>query len=419
MNNLAIKTKDLNVRIGLIAFACLVLVLAVFAAKWNFANAVSTKADTKDIADIATWLAPDDPQTRYAAGVIYDKTFEPADAERSLAEFEASAANTPNNYLAWLALSKARGRNGDANGELAAVKRAFDLAPNYASVQWAYGNVLFRNGDERAMQYIRQAAESDKQYRVSSVDLMMLRFDSNVAEVRKALGETPASLAAICHNLVRNQKFAEAMQLWSSINYEDDRIAITEQALAMAPVVLNGKQFRFAQMLFREAGRSSGRIGSVNDGGFEGGVKARGAEAFEWQIADGSEPQIAISNSTKHDGNNSLLLQFNTMEASAFRRVSQTIAVDPGSSFTLSAYYRSELKAQATVKFVITDATSGKALALTESALASSDWKQLSAKFTVPTDSDGIMISLVRADCTSSVCPISGRLWVDNVSLGK
>lgn len=419
MNKLSIKTDELYVRVCLIAIACLVIVLSVFAAKWNFANAVSTKADTKDIADIAAWLAPDDPQTRYAAGVIYDKTFEPADAERSLAEFEAAAANTPNNYLAWLALSKARGRNGDAEGEMAAVKRALDLAPNYAAVQWAYGNVLFRNGDERAMQYIRQAAESDKQYRVSAVDLMMLRYESNVVEVRSALGESPAILAAICQNLVRNQKFAEAMQLWSSINYEEDRIATTEQALAMAPVVLNGKQFRFAQMLFREAGRSSGRIGSVNDGGFEGGVKARGAEAFEWQIADGSEPQIAISNSTKHDGNNSLLLQFNTMEASAFRRVSQTIAVDPGSSFTFSAYYRSELKTQTTVKFAITDAASGKVLASTEPVAANSDWKQLTANFTVPLDSDGIMISLLRAECSSSVCPISGRLWIDDVSLSK
>lgn len=419
MNYLVIKTEDLSVRIGLIAFVCLVLGLAVFAAKWNFANAVSTKADTKDIADIAAWLAPDDPQTRYAAGVIYDKTFEPTDAERSLAEFEAAAANTPNNYLAWLALSKARGRNGDTEGELAAVKRALDLAPNYAAVQWAYGNVLFRNGDEQAMQYIRQAAESDKQFRVSAVDLMMLRYDSNVSDVRKALGESPATLAAICQNLVRDQKFSEAMQLWQNINYDEDRPAITAQALAMASAALNGKQFRFAQMLFRESGRSAGRIGLINDGGFESGVKIRGAEAFEWQIADGSEPQIAISNSTKHSGENSLLLQFNTMEATAFRRVAQTVAVEPGSSLTFSVFYRSELKAQTTVKFVITDATSGKVLASTEPVTAVSDWKQLNASFNVPNETDGILISLSRSECSSSVCPISGRLWIDEVSLSR
>jgi len=419
VTNFAIKTDEISVRIGLIAFSCIVLGLTVFAAKWNFANAVSTKADTKDIADIAVWLAPDDPQTRYATGVIYDKTLEPADALRSLAEFEAAAANTPNNYLAWLALSKARGRNGDADGELAAVKRALDLAPNYASVQWAYGNALFRNGDERAMQFIRQAVESDKQYRISAVDLMMLRYDSNVPEVRNALGGSPAILAAICQNLVRNQKFTEAQQLWQTINPEDDRVAITEQALAMAPLVLNAKSFRFAQMLYREAGRSTGRVGSVNDGGFEGGIKARGGETFEWQIADGTEPQIAISNSTKFEGNNSLLLQFDTKDGTSFRRVSQTVAVEPGLEYTLVSSYKAELKASSTLKLVITDATMGTILVSTAAFTANIDWTTTSTKFVVPTESDGVTISLTRADCNSSVCPISGRLWLDNIGLTR
>lgn len=413
------STDSILVRASLIAFAVAFVVFAVLASTWNLANAISTRADTKDLADIVSSLAPDDPQTRYAAGVIYDKTFEPADADRSLAEFEAAATKTPNNYLIWLALAKARGRNGDANGEELAAKSALDLAPNYASVHWAYGNVLFRKGDDLAMQHIRRAAETDKQFRVPAVDLMMLRFDGDVAAVRAGLGESPTILAAISQNLIRQQKFSEAQRVWESIDFEERHHSLAEQAISMASAAMNAKQFRFAQTLFKDGGQLSGRIGEIHDGGFESGVKVRAADIFEWQIGDGAEPQIAMSNSTKHGGENSLLLQFNTMEASAFRRVAQTIAADPGTSLKFSAYYRSELKARSTMRFVISDATSGKELARSENFAESSDWRQVTASFVVPNDSDGIVVTLIRGECGSSVCPISGRVWIDDVALSR
>lgn len=419
MSQFSITVEGLPTKLLLVLGIVVVSFLSLLAAKWNLANAVSTRADSKDLVDLAASLAPDDPQTRYAAGAIYDKTFESADAGRSLAEFEAAAANTPNNYLAWLAVSKARGRSGDTKGEVTAAKRALDLAPNYASVQWAYGNVLFRNGDERAMEHIRRAAESDKQYRVPAVDLMMLQYDSRLNEVRKALGETPAILAAICQNLVRNQKFAEAEKLWLDIGPEERHHGLTEQALAMASIAMNAKQFRFAQILYVDGGRISGSVGAIHDGGFENGVKVRGAEAFEWQIADGAEPQIAISNSIKKGGSNSLLLQFNTMEAAAFRQVSQVIAVEPGSSYSFAASYRTELKASSTLKFVITDTTTGAEIASTQPFDAMADWSTVSARFVVPATTDGITVSLARAACRSTICPINGKVWLDDISLTR
>ena len=142
----------------MIAAAVTVAFATYSASKWNLANAISTRTDEKEFVDFAVDLAPDDPQTRYAAGVLYQKTLEPDDAARSLAEFEAAAALSPNNYLPWLELRAAFSGAGDSEASLRAIRRAVDLAPNYADVRWAYGNALIRAGEvEVGFENIRRA----------------------------------------------------------------------------------------------------------------------------------------------------------------------------------------------------------------------------------------------------------------------
>ncbi|HMT09025.1 MAG TPA: carbohydrate binding domain-containing protein [Pyrinomonadaceae bacterium] len=404
----------------LLALGILAIVVgSVFAAKWNLANAISTRAGTKDLADIAASLAPDDPQTRYAAAVVYDRTFDTADAERSLVEFQATVDSTPNNYIPWLSLAQAKIRSGDNEGAVQAAARALQLAPNYAAVHWLYGNLLFRNGSEKAMPHIRIAAEKDPKYRVPAISLAMNDSQGDIAKVRSLFGNSSDISAAIAQHYGLEKKFAESRSAWLEIAAEERRTSFVEQAKILASAAITGKQYRYASMLLEDAGQSFGKPGVVSDGGFESGVKARGAQVFEWQIADGAEPQIAISSSTKKSGANSLLLQFNTMEASGFRSVSQIVAVEPGNSYAFSAYYRSELKTAATIKFVITDATTGTVLASTASIAANSDWANISANFTVPSGIDGVTIAIARADCNASICPISGRVWLDDITLTK
>lgn len=409
----------MSIRLLLALCIAIVAAFSIFAAKWNLGNAISTRADTKDLADLAVSMAPDDPQTRYAAAVIYDKTLVPADAERSMSEFQAAVNNSSNNHISWLALAQAKIRSGDIEGAEADAARALQLAPNYASVNWVYGNLLYRNGREMAMTYIRSAAEKDERYQVPAVSLVMNEHRGDVAKVKSIFGDSPRSLVAIAQHFVLEKRFQEAHEVWLEVPADVRRSMFRDQAASMASVAVASNRYRFASTLLEDAGQSFGKQGSVNDGGFENGVKARGALVFEWQIADGSEPQIAISSSVKKSGANSLLLQFNTMEASAFRTVSQIVTVEPGTNYTLTANYRAELKASSTLKFVITDPSTGAVLASTSAFAAMTDWTTVTANFAVSSTADGISIALVRADCNASICPINGRLWLDDITLSK
>lgn len=388
------------------------------AAKSNFANAVSSRADQKDIVELAVGLGPDDPQTHFAAAVIYQKTFDETDVKLSLAEYEKAAALSPNNYLCWLELGKARERNGDSTGAGLALKKALDLAPNYADVQWAYGNTLLRAGRmDDAFEQIRKSAAGKPAFANPAVVTAMQTFDGDVDRVRQAIGNTSVINAAIAAFFVSQKRLADAAGAWEQISADERRTSYKDAGTALANAFLSAKQFRIASRVLGDISETQKPIGIIDDSGFEAGVKLTGAGAFEWQIASGAEPQIALSTAQKHGGNSSLLFVFNTMQAADFRVVSQNVAVEPGANYEFEAFCRTDLKTQATVRWEIADAMDGKVLAKTESIAANTDWFPLKVKFMVPATSDGVIIRLVRAECQSSVCPINGRLWCDDISI--
>ena len=418
-----IKIRSRSERAVLCAAAIAVLLGIWVSAKWNFANTLSTRAELKEIADLAAALAPSDPQTRFAAAAVYGRTFEPEDQIRSLAEYERVAALSPNNFLCWLELGRARERTGDTAGAELALKRALDLAPNYAEVNWAYGNALLRAGKlDEGFRYISLAAESNAIFTGPSVVTAMEILGGDIGTVQQRLPETPSVRAALAVYLARQKRFDDAAAVWGRISAEIQRSVSKEQGVQIAAMFLAANRFRLAagvsaDLSDAQAGKTE--TGKIFDGGFEFGVKLRGAGSFEWQIAEGTQPQIAISRTQKHGGESSLLIAFNTTQASEFRTVSQTVAVEPAATYEMEFYYRSELKTGFTVRWEIANANDNAAIASSEPVLANSGWATIRTKFTVPAASDGVIIRLVRNRCPSTVCQMNGSLWLDDVSIKK
>ncbi len=403
--------------------AVLVLLFVWFSAKWNFANALSTRAGQKEVADLAVSLAPSDPQTRFAAAAIYGRTFEPADLDRSLAEYERVAALSPNNFLCWLELGRARERNGDRSGAELALKRALELAPNYADVQWAYGNTLVRAGKvDEGLAQINSAARTNVRFVLPAVGIAMEIFAGDASVVRQQLGDTTAVNMALADYLARQKRFDEAVAAWRSKPAGPPDADVKDLGNRLLSSLLAAKQYRAASAVFSDLygpQDESPAVGRILDGGFEAGVKLKGARDFEWQIAEGAEPQIAISRTQKHGGDNSLYLVFNTTQAADIRPLGQLVAVEPGAVYDVEIFYRSELKKGVTVRWDIVNAMDGVAIASSEPIELISDWKALSIKFTAPASTDGVILRLVRDRCPSPVCPISGSVWFDDVSIKK
>src|SRR5687767_4978530 len=135
----------------MIAAAIFCVLLLWFFIRWNFASAVAWRVDpaaaeSKQIVGWLTDLAPADPQAHITAGRVLEKTFDSADLTSAVAEYEKAVELSPHNYLIWLDLGRTKSMNGDTAGAHSAYEQAHHLAPNYAAVQWVYGNSLVRQG---------------------------------------------------------------------------------------------------------------------------------------------------------------------------------------------------------------------------------------------------------------------------------
>lgn len=417
-----IKTYQLNsgaTRVVLIAIGLIAAIAAFFVAKWGFANSAA-QSDLIEVAALAVNLGPEDPQTHYALAVLSEKTFAAEDQERALKEFELAASLSPNNYIFWLDLGRARERNGDRPGAERALRKALELAPNYSRVQWALGNTLLRQGkNDEAFAEIRKAVAGDVTFTNAAATTAWQILDGDIAAVRGAIGDSARSNGALATLLTGQKRFDEAFDIWDRLPADEKTTTLEETGQKLYRQFIEAGKYRFALRVGDQSGITvNGResIGEVSNGGFEALLTAQNPSIFTWQIADGTNPRIGPTDGQKHNGNYSLLMSFGQASKS-IRQISQTFAVEPGKSYLLELYYRSDLKTQSKLKWEIVTAANGKLIAATNSLGPAVDWTSVRTSFIVPADVDGLTIRIAADDCNPASCSISGNIWFDDFTL--
>lgn len=410
----------------IVATAILCLAATWFFIRWNFANAIASRLDLKrpESKLVIDWLigvGPSDPQTHYAAAALFEKTLDPGDLARSLSEYELATALSRHNYLMWMNLGRARILVGDAVGADAALKKALELAPNYAAVQWAYGNLLIRQERlDEGFKLIAKAAVSSPDYSRYAVITALQIFDGDLEKVRTALGATDVTNAALATTLAAQERYDEAFESWSRLASADRLQTYNKLGETLASQLAAAKRYQLAARVMSDLQANQTDkpvVGQIANGGFEDAIKLRGAAIFDWQIGEGAEPQIGVSDASKRSGKFSLLALFNSFETAGFRTILQIVAVAPGAEYEFEGFYRSDLKTAAALKIEIADAATTAALAGTAALPLAGDWATIRVKFTVPAGSDGVIVRLSREGCGGPTCRIVGKLSFDDFSI--
>ncbi|NNF00567.1 MAG: tetratricopeptide repeat protein [Pyrinomonadaceae bacterium] len=416
-----IVVESLLYRAGAVLISLILLTVLIYFASSFFGNSISTQAQNVEVAELAAAMAPGDSQTHYALGVLRERSFMPEDLPESLKEFERAVALSPSDFRLWLALGKARERSGDSNGAELALKEAKRLAPNYSDVQWAYGNVLLRQGKtDAAFIEIRKAVDSDPKYASPAATTMWRIYDGDVEKIRKTIGDSHYVNSALAVFLIRQGNSDEALEIWNGLPKDKLRTDFLKDSEQLYAQLVTGKKFLNAIKVHSKIsapGSKTFKVAEIDNGGFEAPVTTRKPSVFEWNIANGVRPQINISGAQKKSGRQSLVISFKTTKRSDFRAITQTIAVEGGKDYVFSVAYKSELDTSATMKWDIVDTASNKVLSSTDSLSENSDWNTLTADFSVPEGTEGVQIRLVRSGCKSAVCPISGKVWFDDFAI--
>ncbi|MFN2502351.1 MAG: tetratricopeptide repeat protein [Pyrinomonadaceae bacterium] len=424
---MSLKIIKLDPRIAravLIVIALLCITAGWFFIRWYVANTIAWRIDPRlpESRLVADWLSdvsPQDPVTHFAAASIFEKTFDPDDLQLALQEHEAAAAAAPHNYLMWLNLARSRGLNGEIDGADAAYRRALELAPNYAVVHWAYGNFLVRQGrTDEGFSLLARAAAANPDYSRAAVTMALQIFDGDTIAVLQALGNSSVSNAALAASLAGQGKFEDAIAAWSRLDEAEKDGDLKKLGETLRTQLIQAKQFRLAARVAGDLWQGAKpAVGQIGNGSFESPVKLRDAQLFDWQISDGSFPQVGLTDGQKRTGKYSFWMMFNSSEAAGFRTLSQTIAVNPGGSYEFTGFYRSEIKSAAKLRWEVAAASTLAPLAATEPLGLAGDWTTLKTVFKVPADTDGIVIRLVREGCSPTSCPMTGRLSFDDLSL--
>lgn len=421
VKNIRLNSVAYRLTITGAALAC--LLGAVFAAKWFFGSSIASRAAYIEVAEFAADLSPADPQAYYTQALLAEKNFSPDSMRKSLAEYETAAALAPYDYRLWLAVGKAREQNGDAAGAETALRKALELAPNYASVQWMLGNVLLRVGKtSEAFEQLRRASEGDAKYAAPAVYTAWQIFDGDMKRIQSSLGDSNRTNFALADFLVREKKFDEAFEIWNALPADAQNEEYKAAGNQLLSEMLAAKKFDEALIIqnrLNAAGDTKFVREKVSNGGFEQEIAVKNASVFDWQIGDALQPQIGVDEREKHGGSRSLVIIFKSADGKDFRQLTQTVAVEPGAQYRFQTFYKSELKAPATVKWEIVSAADGSVLASTEAAANNADWTALTADFQTSEATAAVTLRLARAGCKSSFCPISGKIWFDDFSITR
>ena len=318
----------------------LIAALAFFFVRWCLANAAANMTDSKEVAEYSAEMSPSDPRTHFSAAVLLEKTFLPADYERSLAEYETAATLAPSNYLVWTEFGRALDRHGEEARAEIALRKALELAPNYASTKWALGNFLLRHGrSEEAFAKLREAVESDASLADPTVQSALAWFDGSIDDVTQSIGNSPVVRASMIKVLVRQKRIDDAFRLWRTESNSDRTLFKDTDALLLTSLIAE-KRYASAYTVFL-SGRGSGSGDSlVTNGGFEEPVQVQQTTPFDWQIVDSAKSHVAIIEGQKHSGNRSLRLLFDLTEAKDFGGISQYVVTEPGRNTVFKRFIR-------------------------------------------------------------------------------
>jgi tetratricopeptide (TPR) repeat protein len=418
----SIKLESPSRRVALLVAVLIALAGVFFFAKWCFGTTLAMQSVYFEVAEFAIKLSPSDPQTHFALAALREKSLMMEDAPKSVAEYEQATALSPYDFRLWLALGKARERNGDAAGAEKALRRALELAPNYAEVQWIFGNALLRQGKtDEAFAEIRKSVAGDAKYVSPAVATAWQILDGNLAEVRKILGDSPPVNSALAVFLAKQKRFEEALNIWNGLPENEKQTTLKPNGEEILKEMIAAKKYRGALEIQKQIGGASGgvAVGKIANGGFEDGLKDSAQSVFDWHIQEGAEPKIGPNNEQKHGGNLSLVINFNSPTGKEFRTISQTVPVEAGKKYSFETFYKSELKTSATLRWEIVDASDGRLLSITSAIAGNADWTRLTTDFSAPENAEAVTVRLAREACKSGVCPISGSVWFDDFLISE
>ncbi|HEX8749166.1 MAG TPA: hypothetical protein VF717_18465 [Pyrinomonadaceae bacterium] len=379
------------------------------------------KSGSLSSAEKAVDLSPSDPDAHYARAITLSYSGDP---EGALREYEIAVSLRPRDYFLWLTLGTAREESGDAAGALVALRESVRLAPYYAQPRWQLGNSLLRagGGQDEAFSEMRRAANSDPRLVASFIDLAWAASGNDTGSVERLVEPRNNSThLALARFFVRKGKIREALAHFKLAGDVSDK---ERRSLLQELVAAGHYREAYEVWISGQGGDSnlpSSGMEALIDGSFEKSIDLE-ETAFGWRIPRSLEGvQASLDQGEYKEGAQSLLLEWKGNTNPSLQVVSQLIQVQPGTRYQIKFSARtSKIVTRGLPVIVISDVVKGIRIAeSTPLEKNSNAWGDNSVEFTTGADTSAIFVTVQRQNCSSSPCPMFGKVWLDRFSIGR
>ncbi len=370
-----------------------------------------------DAADQAVRLSPSNADAHYVRAGLLAKADQWSEATK---EYERASSFRPDDYVLWLELGRARDRESDIDGALAAFAESTRHAQFYAKPHWLLGNLLFRIGRrDEALVELRIAAASDPKLLPQAVALAWAAFGGNASAVEEAIQpRTPSSRLALARFLAAHGRAVEALGLFRTTSG-----ASAEDRHSLLAALLAGKHFREA---FEVWSAIDGRLlqsGAITDGSFESAIDLN-EQGFGWRIGrDLRASRVSLDTDKPYNGVYSLRIDWSGESDPSTAVISQLVLVEPKTRYRLSFAARTQELLTVGLPFVmVVDGGDEKTAALMKSKTlpqGTSGWQDYVTEFTTPETTRAVRIGIRRETCATPQCAVFGHVWFDKFSLER
>lgn len=416
-----LDARSLPVRIGLIVLLLLTLAFGWFAVRWQIGNLLAdittpSEPNAARTANIAIGFAPNDPLTNW----LLASAKKESDIEYTEG-FENVIKLAPNDYRWWIQLGRAYEQAEKSKEAEKAFKKAVELAPNYTFPHWQLGNFYLRQDRaDEAFKEMKIASESNFVYREQVFSIVWDYFEKDTEKLESIIGDSPDVRASLAKFYAAKEYPLKSLEMWNKLSpQEKQKHKPIAEIIALA---LYSKRYMLASVEFiNQLGIEKGvKADSVYNGSFENDFNDADKIYFGWKVVPMEKMNVSFSRFKKQEGKRSLQINFNGFDKIEINNLYQTIAVKPNAKYELSFWLKTEnLKSGGTPKLDVVSGKDSRAIASTELfAAGTNDWKQYKLSFTVPEESEEILLRTSRGYCGDK-CPIFGTMWYDNFKLEK
>ncbi|HVI10957.1 MAG TPA: carbohydrate binding domain-containing protein [Candidatus Binatia bacterium] len=398
---------------GSIAVVCLIYVLLA-----GRLFVASVFADKPELPSLQRAARMDSRDADYQNHVGRYYALVARDPSAAIASYRAAVQLNPHSARYWFDLASAYQVLGDVSNQDWALGHAIEADPKTPDVAWEAANFYLVQGDDaRALREFRVVLENEPALANMAIQFCW-RINPDVDVLLRDVVPANSNAYLAFLNLLEGKEQTEGThKVWAALMATPDKFEL-RYAYQYLQYLFDHKDVDQARLVWQQAAPRFGlssylptRNNLIVNGDFNQDVLNGG---FDWQYEKQRSVTLTLDPSDFHSGHRSLLIAFDGPGVTD-AGIRQFIAVQPGSTYQFSAFYKNgDFEGAGGPHLLIQDAYTRDVLYDSDELKEAGFWKSVGGEFTTGEDSRLLVLHVRRVPEGS---PIRGKLWVDDFRL--